>query len=269
MTALTDEEAARLRERHPLHVLMSCRPAALKERVRGLRDEQVDGRIRLLIDSVVNAASAEHMHLVDMPLAELLESADETLKWTVLAFLAAWRHRPAQLELSARCAAEAYLMVALHDTVRGRTLEKPDDIRLVSRAVNDAEWMVGHAVGWGALANGVASENRLGTVGLTEHPRELGLEVVAALWSAIDSHAREIGYQEGYAAGYGLTRHHGAEARKVSSRTGVSERPQAASNVVVVPMPSSRASCARSRVSGTSSASRFPCCPLEALSRRA
>ncbi|WAJ30997.1 AAA family ATPase [Antarcticirhabdus aurantiaca] len=235
MTTLTEEEAARLRERHPIHELMSCGPAALEERARTLRDEQAHGRTRLLIDSVINAAAADLAHLVDMPLAELLESADETLKWTMLAYLASIRYRPAQLELSARCAAEAYLMVVLHDTARGRTLEKPGDIRLVNRAVNDAEWMVGHAVGWGALANGVISENRLGTLGLTEHPKELGLEVVAALWSAVDSHAREIGYQEGYAAGYGLTRLHGAEARKGTDRTGTSERPQAASKVVVVP----------------------------------
>ncbi|RIY03760.1 AAA family ATPase [Aureimonas flava] len=214
---------------------MSCGPAALEERARILLAKQAHGRTRLLIDSIINAAAADLPHLVDMPLAELLETADETLKWTMLAYLAARRYRSAQLEVSARCAAEAYLMVALHDTVRGRTLEKPDDIRLVTRAVNDAEWMLGHAVGWGALANGIDSKFRAGAVGVTQQPKELGLEVVAALWASVDSHAREIGYQEGYAAGYGLTTLHGAEVGKGSGRTGAASSPQEAPKIVVVP----------------------------------
>ncbi|KQT44479.1 hypothetical protein ASG43_14145 [Aureimonas sp. Leaf454] len=123
----------------------------------------------------------------------------------MLTYLATSGYRPAQIELSSRCAAEAYLMASLRDNVRGRTLDVAGR-RLLTRALNDAEWMVGHAAGWGAVANGARSRNRREDTSLTDHAKDLGVEVTSGLWAAVATEARDDGYREGYATGL-----HGAD----------------------------------------------------------
>ncbi|MFC0194133.1 AAA family ATPase [Aureimonas pseudogalii] len=163
-----------------------------------MREGLAHERSRFLLDMIAEASRTDHPHLVDSPLAELLLDADETLKWTVLTYLAASGYRPAQIELSSRCAAEGYLVASLRDAVRGRTLDVAGR-RLLTRALNDAEWMVGYAAGWGAIANGARSRNRREDSSLTDHAKDLGVEVISGLWAAVATDARDDGYREGYA----------------------------------------------------------------------
>lgn len=198
---LSTDEITVLRFRHPIHEVVTCGRAGLEDRVQVVRGGLAHERSRFLLDTIAQAAKTEHPHLVDLPLEELLHEADEVLKWTVLTFLAASGYRPAQIEVSSRCAAEGYIMASLRDFARGRTFNVADR-RVLTRALNDAETMVGYAAGWGAVANGVRSRNRHEETSLAEHARDLGLELTAGLWAAVATDAQDVGYKEGYAAAF-------------------------------------------------------------------
>ena len=232
--ALARDESARLRKRHFIHDLASRGRTGLERHLNEARENLGDERIRMLVDSVLGAMEAGQDHLVDMPLAELLASPDEPLKWALLFHLAGAGYRPAQLEVSARCAAEVVLMVALHDSFRGRTLDD-EGRRLVARALTDAETMVGHAVGWGTLAHGLASEGRSGTVRSATDPKAIGIDATAALWAGVSTSARELGYGEGYEEGSSLAV---AVAKRNLKESRTPEEPdlrQNSSGRVVVP----------------------------------
>ena len=232
--AIGKEERENLRARHPIHELAPCGRAGLERHLWQTRENLAEDRACMLVDSIVGAMELRQDHLIDMPLAELGREADEPLKWTLLFHLAGAGYRPAQLEVAARCAAEVVVMVALHDSFLGRTLDE-EDRRLVARALTDAETMVGYAVGWGALAHGLASEGRSGTVGSPGDPKTIGIEVTAALWAGVDTSARELGYREGYEEGSSFAE---AVAKRNFKETRPFEEPdlrQDSSGRIVVP----------------------------------
>ncbi|WAJ26664.1 AAA family ATPase [Antarcticirhabdus aurantiaca] len=228
------EERTRLGARHPIHELARCGRASFEVYLKEARENLVDEHTRMLVDSVLGAMEAGQDHLVDMPLAELVRDADEHLSWTMLFHLAGAGYRPAQLEVSTRCAAEVHQMMARHDAFRGRALDE-EERRLAAQALTDAETMVGHAVGWGALAHGMVSEGRSGTVRAATDPKAIGIDATAALWAAASTSARELGRQEGFEEGNGLAE---AVAKRHFKDTRSTEEPdlgQDSSGRVVVP----------------------------------
>lgn len=232
-SSLSSDEMTVLSGRHPIHELVTFGPSRLEERLREVRDGLAHERSRFLLDMVAEASKNEHPHLVDSPLEELLQDADDTLKWTVLTVLAASGYRPAQIEVSSRCAAEAYLMASLRDTVRGRTLDVAGR-RLLTRALNDAEWMVGYAAGWGAVANGARSRNRREDTSLTDHAKDLGGEVTSGLWAAVATDARDDGYRDGYATGVGGADRSAKDVRPASVPASEAKLSEDAPSLVVV-----------------------------------